>query len=198
MCCYWLAGCDAPAHCVPTSVLVLFRKMEKCALWTLLLRASHLAVPWLLFCLAVEKFFTLCQTQGGAGGSFTPRSPGINKSWTVVASPCRCGHTHRASRRLKQQQQQQASTPLWGVESYSLPSWWPKPIDGPTQSQLSRPMSSRHHTSVEHRLRRKHLQLNSDSDASNGTFCERETKNKKKLFFLTSAEIHVLGVDIIW
>ena len=28
---------------------------------------------------------------------------------------------------------------------------------GPTQSQLSRPMSSRHHISMEHRLRRKHL-----------------------------------------
>ena len=36
---------------------------------------------------------------------------------------------------------------------------------GPTQSQLSRPMSSRHHISMEHRLRRK--QLNSDTDASN-------------------------------
>ena len=30
---------------------------------------------------------------------------------------------------------------------------------GPTQSQLSRPMSSGHHISMEHRLRRKHLQL---------------------------------------
>ena len=28
---------------------------------------------------------------------------------------------------------------------------------GPTQSQLSRPMSSGHHISMEHRLRRKHL-----------------------------------------
>ena len=36
---------------------------------------------------------------------------------------------------------------------------------GPTQSQLSRPMSSRHHISMEHRLRRKHLLLNSDSNA---------------------------------
>ena len=38
---------------------------------------------------------------------------------------------------------------------------------GPTQSQLSRPMSSRHHISVEHRLRKK--QLNSDTNASNKT-----------------------------
>ena len=36
---------------------------------------------------------------------------------------------------------------------------------GPTQSQLSRPMSSGHHISMEHRLRRK--QLNSDTNASN-------------------------------
>ena len=36
--------------------------------------------------------------------------------------------------------------------------------DGPTQSQLSRPMSSGHHISMEHRLRRK--QLNSDTNAS--------------------------------
>ena len=35
---------------------------------------------------------------------------------------------------------------------------------GPTQSQLSRPMSSGHHISMEHRLRRK--QLNSDTNTS--------------------------------
>ena len=35
----------------------------------------------------------------------------------------------------------------------------------PTQSQLSRPMSSGHHISMEHRLPRK--QLNSDTNASN-------------------------------
>ena len=35
----------------------------------------------------------------------------------------------------------------------------------PTQSQLSSPMSSGHHISMEHRLRRK--QLNSDTNASN-------------------------------
>ena len=36
---------------------------------------------------------------------------------------------------------------------------------GPTQSQLSRPMSSGHHISMEHRLRRNHL--NSNTNASN-------------------------------
>ena len=39
---------------------------------------------------------------------------------------------------------------------------------GPTQSQLSRSMSSGRHISMEHRLRRK--QLNSDTNASNKTY----------------------------
>ena len=39
---------------------------------------------------------------------------------------------------------------------------------GPTYSQLSRPMSSGHHISMEHRLRRK--QLNSDTNASKKIF----------------------------
>ena len=38
---------------------------------------------------------------------------------------------------------------------------------GPTQSQLSR-RSSRHHISMEHRLRRKHRELNPDTDAGSG------------------------------
>ena len=52
---------------------------------------------------------------------------------------------------------------------------------GPTQSQLSRPMSSGHHISMEHRLRRK--QLNSDTNACNKTYLkETQEKEKKKLF----------------
>ena len=61
---------------------------------------------------------------------------------------------------------------------------------GPTQSQLSRPMSSGHHSAMEHRLRRK--QLNSDTNASNKKYLkeiqetrEEETfsseKRKKKM-----------------
>ena len=54
---------------------------------------------------------------------------------------------------------------------------------GPTQSQLSRPMSSGHHISMEHRLRRK--QLNSDTNACNKTCFERNTRKKKRRnFFL--------------
>ena len=53
---------------------------------------------------------------------------------------------------------------------------------GPTQSQLSRPMSSGHHISMEHRLRKK--QLNSDANASNKTYLKRNTRKKRRNFFL--------------
>ena len=48
---------------------------------------------------------------------------------------------------------------------------------GPTQSQLSHPTSSGHHISMEHRLRRK--QLNSDTNASNKTYL-KEIQEKRK------------------
>ena len=52
---------------------------------------------------------------------------------------------------------------------------------GPTQSQLSRPMSSRHHISMEHQLRRK--QLNSDTNASNKKYLkEIQEKRKEETF----------------
>ena len=51
------------------------------------------------------------------------------------------------------------------------------PVGGPTQSQLSSPMLSGHHISMKHRLRRKHLQLNSDTNAGN---CEISQKGKNE------------------
>ena len=58
---------------------------------------------------------------------------------------------------------------------------------GPTQSQLSRPMSSGHHISMEHRLRRK--QLNSDTNASNKTYLkEIQEKRKEETFFFRKKE----------
>ena len=49
---------------------------------------------------------------------------------------------------------------------------------GPTQSQLSRPMSSGHHISMEHLLRRKHLVLNPNTKARSGIYTvERTSKN---------------------
>ena len=62
----------------------------------------------------------------------------------------------------------------------------PKQAAQPNPS-LSRPMSSRHHISMEHRLRRKHLWLNCDTDASN-EMClkERQEKSKKNKTFCKS------------
>ena len=41
---------------------------------------------------------------------------------------------------------------------------------GPTQSQLSCPVSSGHHISMQHRLQRKHLLLNLDTNARKETY----------------------------
>ena len=49
-----------------------------------------------------------------------------------------------------------------------------------TQSQLSWPMSSRHHISMEHRLRRKHLLLNPNTNASNETYLKEIQKKRKR------------------
>ena len=51
---------------------------------------------------------------------------------------------------------------------------------GPTQSQLSRPVSSGHHISMEHRLRRKHILLNPDTNARKERKKEKHSKQKKK------------------
>ena len=55
-------------------------------------------------------------------------------------------------------------------------------VGGPTQSQLYRPVSG-HHISMEHRLRRK--QLNSDTNASNKTYLQEiQEKRQEETFFL--------------
>ena len=51
---------------------------------------------------------------------------------------------------------------------------------GPTQSQLSRPMLSGHHISMEHRLRIKHLYLNTNTNASKENFWKEEKKKAKE------------------
>ena len=62
--------------------------------------------------------------------------------------------------------------PHFGELKHALPQ-----AGGPTQSQLSRPMSSGHHISMEHRLRRK--QLNSETNASNKKYL-KEIQEKRK------------------
>ena len=52
---------------------------------------------------------------------------------------------------------------------------------GPTQFQLSRPMSSRRHVFMEHRLRRKHLQLNFDANSRSGIYLEKK-KRRNTIF----------------
>ena len=49
-----------------------------------------------------------------------------------------------------------------------------------TQSQLSRPLSSRHHISMEHRLRKKHLLLNPDTNAGKEKNKKKKMKKEKK------------------
>ena len=52
---------------------------------------------------------------------------------------------------------------------------------GPTQSLLSRPLSSGHHISMEHRLRRKHL--NSDTNASSKSYLKEIQEKRKETLF---------------
>ena len=54
-------------------------------------------------------------------------------------------------------------------------------VGGPTQSQLSRPISSGNHISMEHRLRRK--QLNSDTNARKKYLKEIQEERKEETFF---------------
>ena len=77
------------------------------------------------------------------------------------------------------------TNPIWGGsvskgeelpshsgESRSLPSGWPNP------TQLSRTMSSGHHIFMEHRRRKKkHQEVNSDTDASNGIHSKEKRRN---------------------
>ena len=53
------------------------------------------------------------------------------------------------------------------------------PEGGPTHSQPSRHMSSGHHISMEYRLRKKHLSLNSDTGAGCETYL-KEIQEKRK------------------
>ena len=58
-------------------------------------------------------------------------------------------------------------------------------VGGRTQSQPSRPMSSGHHISMKHRLRRKHLLLNPNTNASQK---RQKFRNKRKTHFSRETE----------
>ena len=51
---------------------------------------------------------------------------------------------------------------------------------GPTQSQLSSPVSSRHRMSMEHRLQWKHLLVNPDTNATKEKQIKKNILKKKK------------------
>ena len=116
-----------------------------------------------------------------AGGLHEPTSPG---------SCSRCGHT-RVEYTLRNNNNinnNNNNNTIWGGSVFTGEERPPNSGElkhaltqagGPTQSQLSRPMSSGHHISMEHRLRRK--QLNSDTNASNKK--KRNTRKKKRRNF---------------
>ena len=64
-------------------------------------------------------------------------------------------------------------------------------VGGPTQHQLSRPMSSGHHISMEHRLRRKHLLLNTNTKARSSIHIEK--KKKKETFLKKNRKKREIG-----
>ena len=112
---------------------------------------------------------------GGVAGSLTPTWPAACELVLGLdALRMSYGHHTVINQRPKQQQNNNNNNTIWGgsvltgeeppLHSGKLKHALPQ-AGGPTQSQLSRPMSSGHHISMEHRLRRK--QLNSDTNASN-------------------------------
>ena len=121
--------------------------------------------------------------------------------WQIRSNTFPKQQQQRPRRRRRQQQQQQQqnnnnnntnnNNNIWGGSV--LAGEAPPPhsgelnhalsqAGGPTQSQLSRPVSSGHRISMEHRLRRN--QLNSDTNASNKTYLKRNTRKKKRRNFL--------------
>ena len=68
---------------------------------------------------------------------------------------------------------------IWGGSVLTLKHALPQ-AGGPTQSQLSRPKASGHHISMEHRLRRKHLLLNPDTNARKGIKSRKHFFKRKR------------------
>ena len=78
------------------------------------------------------------------------------------------------------------------------PSKWAQP-----NSELSRLMSLGHHISMEHRLQKKHLQLNSDTNASNKTYLKEKLKKRRNFLgrkkkWKKRSEKHESGVIPKW
>ena len=111
-------------------------------------------------------------------------SPCVFPSWWRVTS-----HASKKSETVKQHTTHnnsntiQRGSVLTGEEP-PLHSWELNhalsPVGGPTRPQRSRPMSSRHHISMEHRLRRKHLLLNPDTNVNSGKKLKEKRSRKRQ------------------
>ena len=138
-------------------------------------------------CPAVDSFGPCAQAQGRGGHVHKNMGPRIRlqaKQWcqgqTHHCSSTRQNHNHHnnhtqshTTTTTTQQQEARSLHPTLDL-NHALSH-----VDGPTQSQLSRPMSSGHHISMEHRLRRKHQKLNSDTDARNETYLKAKKKKRR-------------------
>ena len=122
-------------------------------------------------CISMTRVCQLSMTgRGLAGGQWSmhrPTAPGLHEGveFTCTRTPCSVPNNNNIPiwRRLRFNRRG-ASTPLWRVESCSLPGSWPNSL----------PVSSGHHTSMEHRLRRKHLCKNCDVDASSEIYLKEK------------------------
>ena len=123
----------------------------------------------------------------GVAGSFTPRRLGTG------AVPIHSSDLWTYTSRLKgvDENNNNNNNTIWGgsvltSEEPPLHSGELKhaltQAGGPTQSQLSRPMSSGHHISMEHLLWRKHQWLNCDIHASNEICFQRDKKEERRNF----------------
>ena len=156
------------------------------------LRAAH-ELRW--------DFSGPCTQVQGRGSC--PQGHGYHNSMQALAFVDKdIRHTPRSAPQQPQPQQPQNNT-IWGgsvltgeenpPHSGELKHALPQ-AGGPTQSQLSRPMSSGHHISMEHRLRRK--QLNSDTNVSNQKYLKEihEKKKRRNFFFWKNMKKKMINI----
>ena len=188
-----------------TELLEEFHIFSTCWWTRTSLRSSHLKI-WTLFLLAViwrwdgsfggsDAFFALLRVVPELSASFS--GPSMAKSSLPSRAPMPISiafvdiHIRLASARVQNNNNNNNNNTIWGGSV--LTGEEPPPhsgelkhaltqAGGPTQSQLSRPMSSGHHISMEHRLRRK--QLNSHTNASSKKYLkEIQEKRQEQTFF---------------
>ena len=157
-----------------------------------------IALSWEKTHFALFPFFLTCPGVSGQVWIFWDRrefhSQVTGHRWTVPNHPS--GLLTKTSRmKIASKKNNNNNNTIWGGSV--LTGEEPPPhsgelkhalsqAGGPTQSQLSRPMSSGHHISMEHRQRRK--QLNSDTNASNKKYL-KEIQEKRKEETVSSEKV---------